>query len=214
MSTAVAKPPPREPVPELGPAMRILPPRWRVAVLALFETKGDRTAAIFAAGYRAKPDSLKVMASRIFADDRVRLAVAEECKRRIDTSEPEVLETVAGIMRDPTEKSADRLRAAAMIWDRSNPVMTKHQVNVTHTLSVEETEIQHFRALQKLGAPQEAFMNRFGPNGLARVQALIAAENAKTKDVEGDAVIDDVEYEELPAGASADGPDEELLSYE
>jgi hypothetical protein len=190
-----------------------LPARWRLAVLALFEMKGDRTAAILAAGYRAKPASLNVMASRIFADDRVRLAVAEECKRRIDTTEPEILETVAAIMRNPAEKATDRLRAAAMIWDRANPVMTKHQISVEHHVTQDEKDIQHYRALKSLGAPRDAFLARFGPNGLARVEALVLAEDAKVPPLAGDAVIDGVEYEELPADDVTSGEfDEELWS--
>lgn len=214
MSKALAVKP-REPVPEMGPAMRVLHPRWRVAVLALFETKGDRTAALRLAGYRGKPESLYASASRLFADDRVRLAVAEECKRRIDTSEPEILTTVQEIMRNPEEKANDRLRAAAMIWDRANPVMTKHKIEVEHHVTQDEKDIQHYRALKKLGAPLEAFINRFGPNGIARVEALVLAEDAKVQNLAGDEVIDDIEYEELPAVDAASGePDEELLSYE
>jgi hypothetical protein len=198
-------------VPELGPAMRVLPQRWRVAVLALFDVKppGDRTAAIRFAGYRGKPESLNVMASRIFADDRVRLAIAEECKRRIDTSEPEVLQTVAGIMRDPSEKAGDRLRAAAMIWDRANPVMTKRRIEVEHHVTQDERDVQHYRALKSLSAPQDAFIARFGPNGLARVEALVLAEDAKAQSLHGSETIDDIEYEELPADA-ADDVDAEL----
>ena len=40
-----------EPVPEMGPAMRVLHPRWQRAVIALFATNGDRTKALRLAGY-------------------------------------------------------------------------------------------------------------------------------------------------------------------
>ena len=36
--------------PEFGPAMRALAPRWQKAVMALFLTKGNRSAALRAAG--------------------------------------------------------------------------------------------------------------------------------------------------------------------
>src|SRR5215470_20422670 len=135
------KPGAREPVPELGPVMRVLHPRWRKAVLALFDSNGDRTMALRLAGYKTpRPESLNEMASRIFADQRVRLAIREECVARIDGAEPELIELVRKIMHDANEKANDRLRAAAMLWDRSNPVVNKHKVEVTHTLSVEETE--------------------------------------------------------------------------
>src|SRR5260370_23961543 len=110
----------REPIPELGPAMRVLPKRWRVAVLALFDTKGDRTMALRLAGYRSKQESLHVIASRVFADTRVRLAIREECVARIDGAEPELIAVVRGIMPDLIEKATDRPRAASWLWARPN----------------------------------------------------------------------------------------------
>jgi hypothetical protein len=185
-----------EPQPELGPAMRALPLRWQRAVTALFVTKGNRSAALRAAGYKAKPNSLHVLASRIFADDRVRAAVRECAGRMIEIAEPELLATTLDIMRDTGTRPADRLAAARMVWDRANPVMTKHKVEVEHHVSSDELDAQHYRALQKIGAPQEAFLARFGHNGLARVQAMILAEEAKLKQIEAPADVVDVEYEE------------------
>lgn len=91
MRMARRKPAQLEPVPEPGPAMRVLPARWQRCVDALFLTTGDRTAALRIAGYEGKPESMNVMACRIFADDRVRAAVKEACARRIDISEPRAL---------------------------------------------------------------------------------------------------------------------------
>ena len=56
--------------PECGPAMWALNPRWRRAVECLFLTEGDRTAALKLAGYTGKHESLKVMACRIYIDER------------------------------------------------------------------------------------------------------------------------------------------------
>jgi hypothetical protein len=187
---------PNEPQPELGPAMRALPLRWQRAVTALFVTKGNRSAALRAAGYKAKPNSLHVLASRIFADDRVRAAVREVAARMIEIAEPELLATTLDIMRDTDNRAADRLAAVRMVWDRANPVMTKHKVEVEHHLSSAELDVQHYRALQKIGAPQEAFLARFGHNGLARVQTMILAEEAKQKQIEATATIDG-EFEEV-----------------
>ena len=50
-------------------------------------------------------------------------------------------------------------------------------------------------ALRSLGAPHDAFLARFGPNGLARVEALIAAEDAKRREIEGATI--DAEYEDI-----------------
>lgn len=183
----------RDPVPELGPAMRVLPEKWQKAVDALFLVDGDRSKALRLAGYVGKPASINVMASRIYADDRVRRAIREECDRRIDTCEPELIAVTRTILHDVGEKANDRLRAAAMLWDRSNPVVHKHQIAVEHHLTDDERDIQHYHALKNLGAPHEAFLSRFGPNGIARVEAFIAAEEAKRRQIE--APVIDVEYE-------------------
>jgi hypothetical protein len=185
----------RDPVPEFGPAMRVLPEKWRKAVEALFLTEGDRSKALRLAGYQAKPESINVMASRIFADIRVRRAIREECDRRIDTCEPELIAVTRNILHDAKEKASDRLRAAAMLWDRSNPVVHKHQVEVEHHLTDDERDVQNYLAMQKLGATREAFLGRFGPNGLPRVEAFIAAEEAKRRQLE--APVIDAEFERI-----------------
>ena len=186
------------PEPEFGPAMRSLNPRWQKAVVALFLTEGNRAAALRMAGYKGKPQSIYVMASKIFADDRVRQAIREEAAKQIDIAEPEVLSTVLSIMRNADKRDIDRLRAAEMLWSRSNPVLTKHKIEVTHTLTNEERDIQHYRALKRIGAPQDAFIARFGTNGLARVEAMIAAEDEKQRKIAAD------------AGATIDGEFEEV----
>jgi hypothetical protein len=203
----------RDPMPEPGPALRVLPPKWRDAVEALFLTEGDQTKAARMAGYGGKPASLKVTASRLFNDDRVRRAIKEECNRRIDTAEPELLAVVRGIMRNNQEKAADRLRAASMVWDRANPVMTKHKIEVEHHLTDDERDVQHWHGLKKLGAPPDAFIARFGPNGLARVEALVLAEEAKRREIEGSNNSIEVDYVDVTE-ATAELPafDEELLS--
>jgi hypothetical protein len=202
MTDTIDKPAPalpavREPQPELGPAMRALHPRWQKAVTALFLTKGNRSAALRAAGYKAKGNGLHVLASRIFADDRVRAAVREVALQTIETSEPELLAVTLDIMRDTATRPADRLAAARMVWDRANPVLNKTKIEVEHHLSSDELDVQHYRALQKIGAPMSAFLDRFGHNGLARVQAMILAEEAKQKQIEAGASTIDGDYEEV-----------------
>jgi len=202
----------REPQPELGPHMRALHPRWQRAVLGLFLTNGNRSKALQLAGYNASSGrSLANMASRLFSDERIRLAIQEECRKRIDTSEPELIATTLAIMRNGGEKAADRLRAADMMWSRANPVQTKHAITVEHHLNSDERDIQHYRALKSLGAPLDAFVARFGPNGLPRVEAMVIAEEQKRREIEGgttiEATFDEVD-EEQPAAAVAQAPDE------
>jgi phage terminase large subunit-like protein len=190
-----ALPAKRDPEPQLGPAMRVLPDKWRAAVDALFLTNGDRSQALRLAGYVAKPESINVMASRIFADDRVRRAIREECDRRIQTCEPELISVTRNILHNPGEKAADRLRAAGMLWDRSNPVVHKHQVEVEHHITDDERDVQHYLALKRLGAPRDAFIARFGPNGLGRVEAMIAAEEARRRQLESPVI--EADYQEI-----------------
>lgn len=180
---------------ELGPAMRALSPQRRAAVRALFRTKGNRSAAARLAGYKGSPRNLAAHASRMFAAPGVRAAVKEECTRQIDISEVEIFETTMGIIRDKKQKTADRMRAIGMVWDRANPVMTKHKIEVEHHLTTDERDIQHYQALKKLGAPHDAFLRRFGPNGLARVETLVLAEQARRQQIEGKTI--DAEYEEI-----------------
>jgi len=170
----------------------------------LFVAKGNQTKAIELAGYEGKPESLRVTAHRIFTQDSVRAAIAEQMRSRIDISEPEVFEIVASIMRDPKAKEADRLRASAMLWDRSNPVMTRHEIVVSHQMSDEERDIRHWLALKKIGSPQSAFLARFGPNGIARVEAMVRAEEAKRRELEAGTI--NVEYEEVMPDAQAPPP--------
>jgi hypothetical protein len=160
-------------------------------------TEGDGSKALRLAGYVGKPASLNVMSSRIFGDERVRAAIKEACNKRIDGCEPELLAVVRKIMHDTSEKAADRLRAVSMVWDRANPVMTRHRIEVEHHLTDDERDIQHYRGLQRLGAPREAFVARFGPNGLVRVEALVAAEESKQRQIENGAGTIDAEYEDV-----------------
>jgi hypothetical protein len=184
-----------EPVPEFGPAMRALHTRWQKAVIGLFLSGGNRTQALRYAGYKAdNNDSIKATASKIFADARVKAAVLEECANHLATDAPEMLALVADIARNTAARDADRLSAARIYLDRGLPLTTTHRVEVEHHLSVDQTDMAHYRALRSLGAPQSAFLARFGHNGLARVEAMIAAEDHKHKLIEADY------HEETPDG--------------
>jgi hypothetical protein len=145
------------------------------------------TEALPLPGYKSdNRHSLKATAWKIFHDDRMRAAVREVAGRMIETSEPELLATTFEIMRDVGIDTRDRLAAIRMVWDRANPVITKTKIDIEHHVSSDELDVQHYRALQKLGAPQSAFIARFGHNGLARVEAMVAAEDAKHKLIETD----------------------------
>jgi hypothetical protein len=82
-----------------------------------------------------------------------------------------------------------------MVLGRTDPEIQQHKIEVEHFVTNEERDIQHYRALKKLGAPAEAFLARFGPNGLARVEALILAEEAKRREIEDTGTTIVAEYE-------------------
>jgi len=135
------------------------------------------------------------MASRLFSDDRMRAAIREEMGKQLDIAEPEMLGTTLSILRNVGEKASDRLAAIRMVWDRANPIVSKHKLEVEHHVTNDERDMQHYRALKKLGAPQEAFLARFGANGIARVEALILAEEANRREIEASVTLDGAEYE-------------------
>jgi hypothetical protein len=184
-----------DPTPEMGPAMRALSPRWRKLVECLFIAEGNQSEALrISKLYKVdNRDSVKALSSKIFRDPRMRAAIREEAMNHLDIAEPEMIATTMSIVRNNAEKASDRLRAVSMIWDRSNPVITKHKIDVAHHLTNDERDIQHYQALKKLGAPAHAFIDRFGPHGLPRVEALIEAAEAKRKQIEGDVVDADFE---------------------
>jgi hypothetical protein len=175
---------------EIGPAMKALSSRHRDAVRALFDNNGNRTAALRQCGYGGSPKNLNSHASKFFSDRRIRAAIKEECLSRIDICEPELIALTMKMAKDKKTRPADRLRAIAMCWDRSNPVMTRHKLEVEHHLSSDERDVQHYLALKKIGAPADAFLRRFGANGIARVEALVLAEDARRRQLDGGETIE------------------------
>jgi hypothetical protein len=102
---------------------------------------------------------------------------------------------------DHKELARDRLAAVRIIWDRANPVINRTKLEIEHHLTNDERDISHYRALQRLGAPQDAFLVRFGHTGMARVQALIAVEDSKVKQLADKSDVIDGEFEEVEVEA-------------
>jgi hypothetical protein len=173
-------------------------------VRQLFETRGDRTAALVNCGYggeRKNPawrHNVQAEASRFFADKRIRAAIAEECRARLEYIEPEVIEAIRSIANSTKEKAADRLRALGLLWDRSRPVESTHKIEVEHHLNNDDRDMAHYVAMKRMGVGPDAFLRRFGPNGLSRVEALVAAEEARRRQLDAPVI-------EAHAEAAADG---------
>jgi hypothetical protein len=80
-----------------------------------------------------------------------------------------------------------------MLLDRVDPVTTRQEISVTHkTVDMDQEGIEELRALRKLGVSHEKMVETFGGNGLARLEALEAADTAQraqnAKVIEGEAV--------------------------
>jgi hypothetical protein len=181
---------------ELGPAMAALRPHWRKAVLGLFLHRGRRTKAYLEGFPNGNPEYAYSRASRFFGDKRVIAAVREVALKNLQIEEPELLGVVHDIIRDVTADNRDRLMAVRMVWDRTRPAESKLSIDVSHHLTVEQTEVQHYRALQRLGAPRQAFIERFGHNGIERVERLVAIEDKR----EAASKVVDASYEEVKNG--------------
>jgi hypothetical protein len=94
-------------------------------------------------------------------------------------------------VRDPTHK--DHARFVAMILDRTDPLESHQTIDVIHKhVDRDQEELEELRAVKQLGAPREKLLELFGGNGLVRLEALEAADNAQrardAKVIEGEAI--------------------------
>lgn len=93
------------------------------------------TAAIRAAGYQPKtPDACKAMGSQLASDPRCAELIRVFTQAMLKSAAPSALKTLADAMADPKIKSADRIKAATVILNKSQPTRTAHQIeaDVTH----------------------------------------------------------------------------------
>jgi hypothetical protein len=183
---------------QLGPCMRALPNnRWRAYVEYYLLEKpghGSQTAAARRAGSgtpKTTPLNMARIASRLMRDERMVAAVAEEARKIVRGGAPEAAKALLALVRDP--KHRDHGRAIAMILARTDPEVTKHDLQVTHRILDPDMEaLEELRALRHVGAPREKLIELFGGNGLARLERLEAAEinrrAASAKVIEGKAI--------------------------
>ena len=69
------------------------------------------------------------------------------------------------------------------LLDRLDPVQTKHLIDVTHrTIDPDHEALEEMRAARKLGATREKLLELYGANGLDRLEALEAVDNARRAD--------------------------------
>jgi hypothetical protein len=123
--------------PEWGPAMAALPTdKQRGFVVALFLAPKKRGALIHAAraaGYgtgTSTNKSLSVMAARLVADERVQEAIVEESRKRLRGLAPSAIAAIESLVNNPKHK--DHGRALDMVLSRADPVVTTHNISVSH----------------------------------------------------------------------------------
>lgn len=202
---------------ELGPAMRILPnERWREFVRQLVTGKpgrGSVARAYRAAGLGTNSTPLNVARDsyKLSHDERIIAAIAEESRRALRVGHPEAVQALLAMVRSPEHKGHER--AVLAIVDRTDPVVSRHEVDVTHrVVDPDQEAIEELRALRKLGTPRDKLLELYGPNGLDRIEALEAVEAARrasaAKVIDGKAV--EIPRTEAPP-ASQGEPDPEML---
>jgi len=93
------------------------------------------------------------------------------------------------------EEHPDHVRAVMAVIDRTDPVIGRQQIEVSHrVIDPDQEALEELRALRQLGTSQEKLRELFGGNGLARLERLEAADMARraleAKDVTAGAVIE------------------------
>jgi hypothetical protein len=170
---------------QLGPAMRALPSdRWRDFVFYYLTGEpghGSQANAARKAGFgkpNSTPQVMAQLAYQVMCDERMQAAIAEQSKKIIRACAPEASQALLAMIRDPAHK--DHMRAVMALMDRVDPVTTNQNIHVTHRhIDPVAEEIEELRALRQLGTSREKLLELFGGNGLARLEALEAADSAK-----------------------------------
>jgi hypothetical protein len=195
MKRAVAR---RQDWGELSPPMRALPNnKWRNFVdLYILEApgRGAQTAAARRAGFgksRTKPANMARIALRLMRDDRILAAINEESKKIVRGGAPEAAKALLNLVRDPAHK--DHARGIAMMLGRTDPEITRHDMQITHrVLDPDQEALEELHALRSLGTSHSKLLELFGGNGLARLERLEAAElehrATSAKIIEGEVV--------------------------
>lgn len=108
---------------EFGPAMSALDDRQRAFVLALLEMGNENHGkAAKLAGYgneASTPNYLYMQGHRVANNPKVREAMAEEARRRLDGNAWVAIGVVAEIMTNEKAANKDRLKAAEIVLNRT-----------------------------------------------------------------------------------------------
>lgn len=171
----------------MSPELRALPnDMWRTFCHALVTGPGGHgkyAAAARAAGFGkdSKPSTLGKIAWQLAHDDRMIAAIAAESRRYLRAGHAQAVNALYTIAENSKHK--DQMRAIAEILSRTDPVVTKQDISVTHKIGDSDQEaLEELRALRQIGATREKLVELFGGNGLARLERLEQADLARRAD--------------------------------
>ena len=176
---------------QLGPEMRALANDKQRAFVENYllqsytnrhkNNHGAQANAARMAGYggqKATPLNLARIASRLMRDERIVAAITAKLRKYLRALMPEAVKAMHAMIRNPEHPG--HVRAVCMSLDRSDPITTHQEISVTHkTIDMDQEGIEELRALRKLGVSREKMIETFGGNGLARLEALEAADTLK-----------------------------------
>lgn len=198
---------PIEPV-TLGPAMqRLSAKRQRFAFALVKEVPAEAGAEVAAAqiaGYVGTPAQIRATASRLVHDENVIDAVIELARQEVMMSAPAALRTIRQIADNKFSK--DQLKAAQLVLDRFMPATQQISVK-TEVVDYTGDSLKYLLHLRSKGATEDFLIGEFGEMGLARLSALLAAQEAAK------ANVIDAEFQEVgPAPVSERTPSQEQVT--
>lgn len=115
-------------------------------------------------------------------------AVIAMTRRQLRTLAPEAINALKETLASPWHK--DRVRAAAMVLERTDAPVRKieGEIKHTHVLDHEAEALNHLRSLKALGVARDKLAEVFGQFGLERLEAKLEPEpiDAEYAEVERD----------------------------
>jgi hypothetical protein len=175
-----------------GPAMAALKPSYRAFVEALFDGKtghGALAAAARAAGFGDGTNSNSDARTgyRLAHRDDIVAAILEHGKKVVRSLAPDAARALAEEVNN-VGNPVTRLRAANMILERTDAVVTKIDNHVTvEVIDHAKEAVAELALLKSLHVPHDKLLEHFGYSGLAKYEALLAKEEReKANIVEGE----------------------------
>jgi hypothetical protein len=142
--------------------------------------KGYKVRAARLAGYGANstPHVVNSIVQVLLKQQRVIDLISEVTKKQIRVMAPEALQAVREIIADPTHR--DRLKAAAVVFERIEPTLQRVDVSVKHEIVDRDGEaVAYLRKLKALGVSRDKLEDELGYSALPKYEKLLELEDAK-----------------------------------